>query len=152
MCWMILLMLGEAASKTHVFRCFHNHQATSMTKELNPFFLQLDVTHSADFHHSWNTTSFGPGAHPCNPTLDRILNQTSLAKTQPTRRCYAVSSCWSQRRQRSGWSSPLRASRSAVQHLLRVASHMKNLHLGGAQFFQMRLAGSKPTAPTKKRL
>jgi hypothetical protein len=47
-------------------------------------------------------------------------------------------------------SQPLFLNRSAVQHLLRAASQMKNLHLAGAQDFQIRLAGSKWTDPRKR--
>lgn len=64
---------------------------------------------------------------------------------------WIVSASWSQRRHFSGWSRPRRAKRSAVQQRFREASQMKDLHLGGAQVFQILCAGSNRTFPLKKR-
>lgn len=51
-----------------------------------------------------------------------------------------LSSAWSQNGQASWWSSPRRANQSDVQHLLRRASHAKNLHLSAPLDFHVNCA------------
>ena len=146
-----MLTLGEAPSNTHLFLCFHNHQATSMIIELNPLESCLGTCCRELRHQKKNTWSSGPGVSCCRPTIESTENQTSLANTQAVSKCYTFSSSWSQRGQCSGWSRPRRASRSAVQHRFKEANHKKNLQRGGAQDFEISFQGSNSTAPTKKR-
>lgn len=65
----------------------------------------------------------------------------SLSKTQDTGMCWTVSCSWSQSTHLSGWSMPRCARRLAVQHLLRKANQRIFLQRGGAQLFQILLAG-----------
>ena len=147
----IAWMFGEALSNTHAFLCFQICQATKITIELKPFFLCLDTSLSASLHQSWNPVASDVVARCCKPNLLSVLNQTSLVKTQSTSKWCTDSSCWSHKGQLSGWSIPWRASRSAVQHRLRDASQMKYLQRGGAQVFQILVAGSKVVAPPWRR-
>jgi hypothetical protein len=78
-----------------------------------------------------------------------MLYHTCREKTHEINRCSIVSSAWSHNGQRSGWGRPLLARRSAVQHLLCATNHMKNLHLPGAQLFQILSQGPNCTAPIK---
>jgi hypothetical protein len=103
--WMdskIAWMFGEALSNTHAFLCFQICQATKITIELKPFFLCLDTFLSASLHQSWNTAASYVGARCCSPSLLRVLNHTSLVKTQATSMCCTISSCWSHRGHLSG--------------------------------------------------
>lgn len=54
----------------------------------------------------------------------RKKNQNWRAKTQEWTRWSMVSSSWSQSKQCCGWSRPLRAKRSAIQHALSSTSHI----------------------------
>jgi hypothetical protein len=75
MCCTISLVLGEAPSKTQVFRCFHSHQATRITNVLKPFLFSLGTWPSALLHQSWKIMSSGPGARYCSPTLHHTCHQ-----------------------------------------------------------------------------
>jgi len=66
-----------------------------------------------------------------------------------TSRWLIVSSAWSQRGQVVGWGRFLLARRSAVQHLLWAAVHIKNLHFPGAQLFQILSHGLHSMDPMK---
>uniref|UniRef100_A0A0A9GU62 Uncharacterized protein n=1 Tax=Arundo donax TaxID=35708 RepID=A0A0A9GU62_ARUDO len=88
-------MQGLAPSNTHEFRCFQSNQAPMIINELKPFFCSLGTFLTILRHQSANDTSWRPGAHLCNPSGCRILNQNSRAKTQVVRRCWAFSSAWS---------------------------------------------------------
>jgi hypothetical protein len=56
--------------RTHAFLCFHNHQATRITIELNPFFWSFGTLLSASLH-SWKTRTAAPDERDCSPTLLR---------------------------------------------------------------------------------
>ena len=152
MCWRISLVLGDAPSKTQVFRCFQIHQATRITIVLNPFFFSLDTWPSALLHQSWKIISSGPGARYCSPTLHNTYHQMFLENTQESKIWWTVSSCWLQKRHLSWRTIPRWANLSAAQHRLSDANQMKNLNLGGAQLFQILLAGSKDVVPVQKLL
>jgi hypothetical protein len=66
-----------------------------------------------------------------------MKNQAWRENTHDNNKWLIVSSSRSQRGHFSGWGNPFLASRSAVQHLSCAASHKKNLHLFGAQVFQI---------------
>lgn len=111
-------------------------------KGVKAFFLWFRHSLLCLSHHSWNTVVSALGARCCNLILLKILNHTSLSKTQATKMCCTFSSCWSQRGHLSGWFIPRRARQSAVQHRLGDANQMKNSQRGGAQVFHILLAGS----------
>jgi len=60
------------------------------------------------------------------PTQRRRMNQKSHVKKQVNTRWLIFSSSWSQKGQKVGCGSPLRANRSAIQHISRATSNMKN--------------------------
>jgi hypothetical protein len=151
-CCRTMLMFGEAPSDTQAFLCFRSHHATRITMELKPFFWILGTLLSASLQHSWKTTSAVPGDRNCSPTLLRTWNQISLAKTQDTKMCWTVSSCWSHRGQLSWWSRPRRASVSAVQHLFSEVNQTNNLHRGGAQLFHILSVSSNKVDPARNHL
>jgi hypothetical protein len=68
-----MLMLGDAPSNTHSFLCFHSHQATRITKELNLLFWFFGTWHSASLHQSWKVVVANPGVRWCSPTLCKVL-------------------------------------------------------------------------------
>jgi hypothetical protein len=103
-------------------------------------------------HHSAKDLSLLLGMAACRPKGDKILNHNSRANTHEVRRCWIVSSSWSQSGQWLGWGRPLLASRSAVQHLFWMASQRKTLHLDDAHDFHNLRHGSKVIDPLKKAL
>jgi hypothetical protein len=133
-CAKAVVRLGGAASKTHLFLCFHKTQAPRLMTEFSPF-LAAPVTIALLLVHHWRKeTSSGYGEIPCTPIVPRRESQNCLEKTQDTRMWSMVSS-WLHSRHRSGWVMSCQASRSAVQHFLWAASHKKNRHFGGAHVF-----------------
>jgi len=116
---------GATPSKTPTFLCFQSSQAPRMIKVLNPFLIALATCLQDLLHHCAKLESLIPGVRRLRPKQDSILYQNSLAKTQPTRMCWTVSSSWSQRAHRSGWGSPLLISWSVVQHLSFMANQRK---------------------------
>jgi hypothetical protein len=103
--WMdckIVLMFGKASSNTQAFICFQICQATKLTKELKPFFIWLRHIPFCLSPPFLKHRRISRVSNMLRPSLLRDLNHTSLAKTQATRMCYAVSSCWSQRGHLSG--------------------------------------------------
>ena len=106
-----------------------------MIREFTPFLCSFDTLLIVLCHQSAKLRSC------CRRTVSTrfrgasTLNHTCLATTQDVRRCWTVSSSWSQRGHLSGWGSPLLASLSDVQHLFLIANQRKFLHLAGAQDF-----------------
>lgn len=83
--------------------------------------------------------------------LSLVLECPISWKNSPPKRWFIVSVTvsLSQWRQREGWSRPLLASLSSVQHLLYMTSHMKKQHLSGAQVFQILSQENNLTDPWK---
>ena len=141
--------LGADPSKTQAFRCFQRIQAPRITSELNPFLHCLDIFLQDFFHQSIKEVVLRLGTSATRFKDCRIANQNCLANTKAGRMCWTVSCSWSQRRQWSGWGSPLFCNRSAVQQRSRMANHRKVLHFPGAHDFHSRFHGSK-VVDTKK--
>jgi hypothetical protein len=117
----VLCTSRETPSKTHALRCFRKHH-TSEIRELNPKRACLGTFNSAAHHHSWKISFTSSGVHLYSPTRDNTRNQTSLENTHEIRMWWMVSFSCSHSMQCIGWSSPRRASRSAIQQRLRDAS------------------------------
>lgn len=132
MTWNTLAILGLDLSNTHALWCFHRHHETSITSELKPFLSLLGTRDKAEHHHSCRSRSSGLGTQRWRPTKETVLNHTSLANRHETSKWFTFSLCWSHIGQCFGWGSPLFSNLSDVQHLFRVASQMKILHLGEA--------------------
>ena len=98
-------------------------------------------------HHSSKEGSSNWGESTSKPSPSRISNQVWRAKTQDSNKWFIVSSSWSHRGHFSRCAKPFLASRSAVQHLLWATNHIKNLHLPGAQLFQILSQGWNWMAP-----
>ena len=120
--------------------------APKINMESNPFLTRPSTLVLTSIHHSKKDRLFC-GAKVCRLNICNTPNQTCREKTHATSRWSAVSSTWSQRGQAAGWGRPFLAMRSAVQILLRAAVHRKNLHLPGAQLFQICFQGPKSVAP-----
>lgn len=82
----------------------HKHSCVSIAtmplespRNWSPFFWVLGTCNSDALHQFWNTSFVLSGARGSKPTLIRTFVQVSPAKTQDTRICWIVSSCWSQR-------------------------------------------------------
>jgi len=90
------------------------------------------------------------GIWSCMPSAVRIRNQNYQAIIHVVRRCWAFSS--SRSHKGHGWGGHLLASWSAIQHLLHIASQIKNLHFAAAHDFHKRLQGSKAIEPLKNAL
>lgn len=151
MCCRMTVLLGDALSKTHKVLCFQSHQTARIIKELRPFWT-FGTWLTAALNHSCWIESHIPGVKNCSPTVLSTLHQMSLAKTQDSKICWAISSSWSHSMHFSGWSSPLRSNGSAIYNMLREASEIKTLQHGSAQLFQIWSTDSKATEPTRKRL
>ena len=145
----IELIEGEAPLNMQAFLCFQITQVPNMIREFTPFLCSFDTLLIVLSHQSAKLRSC------CRRTVSTrfmgasTLNHTCLATTQDVRRCWTVSSSWSQRGHLSGWGSPLLASLSDVQHLFLIANQRKFLHLARAQDFHSLRQGSKVTDPLK---
>jgi hypothetical protein len=84
----------------------------------------------------------------CQPHCRRILNQTSLLYTHPTKRWSIVSSSYEQKAHEPSFCSPCRSRCFDIQHLPRIASHRKKAHLRGALIFHTSLAPNTGNWPT----
>ena len=114
--------------RRHAFLCFQIIEAPKIIREFTPLLCSFSTLFIVLRHQLAKLPSFGLGIEPARPIGANNLNQNSLATTHVVRRCCIDSSSWSQRGHLSGWESPLLASLSAVQHLLRIANPRKNLH------------------------
>lgn len=145
----MLSMDGCAPWRTQEFLCFHRIHVPNITIELKPFLFPFGVRLQLFLHHSARVWSFWDGTFAVRPKGDSTLNQNSRANTHPTRMCWVVSSSWSHKVHLSRCGRFLYASLSAVQHLFRMASKRKTLHLAGLHVFQSLFQGSKVIAPLK---
>jgi hypothetical protein len=73
-------------------------------------------------------------------------------KVPRVKRCWMVSSAWSQRGPAAGWRRSPLANQSAVQYRLRIANQMKNLQQRGASDFQILFQGANLIDPMKNAL
>lgn len=124
--WASLCTHGGEPSSTTVFLCFQMDRATKITKELKPFQCWSYIRRTAALHQPWKICSVVLGVSCCRLMIERIRNQTSLAKTQETNKCWIVSSSCSHKGQQSRWSMSLRARQSAIQHRFKSANHKKS--------------------------
>ncbi len=149
MAWTTTEILGVAPLKTQSLRRFQISQATRMNKEFRPFFSSLGTFWMALNHQLEKWVEEGWGAVTALPIFSRMYNQTFREKTHLTKRCWMVSSSWSQSGHASGCCNLNLARRSEVQHRLFTANHVKNLHRRGAQLFHILFQGANLMDPTK---
>jgi len=142
--------LGEIPSNTQRLRWFHKDHETRVIMELRPFWFCPVTLLLAAVHHSTKDMSTTCGASVSRPRSCKTVNQICRLNTQVTKRWSIVSPAWAQRGQEAGWSSPFLANLSAVQHFLWATVQRKNLHLLGAQVFQILSQGSKWIDPMKR--
>ena len=125
---------GVSPSNTIPLRCFRNSHKASMMMALTSFSLvpciRLLRIHSG-------RVSCGVGVHCGIPKAWQISTQKVLAKTHCIIMWFIVSSPWLQSGHDCWCGSPLLAKRSEVQHLLRIASHVKKRHCRGARHFHV---------------
>ena len=76
---------SDLPSKTRLLRSFQSDQQTRVTRESNPFRCAFGTCFRAASYQS-ASESTGKGARAAKPSGFRVLNQTSLLKTQPSRR------------------------------------------------------------------
>jgi hypothetical protein len=107
--------------------------------------LNRSIDWPRSFFPPYHEGKSGCGASTYRPTCLSCLNQKSLEKTQDTKRWSKVSASWSHSGHLDGWSIPLLASRSAVQHLLWAASQRKIYTLVEPKF-------STPCCSSQKKL
>ena len=130
--------LGADPSKTQAFQCFQRIHAPRMIRELKPFLCCLGIFLQDFFHQSANEMLCRLDTKLARPRGCKMLNQNCLANTHEVRRCWIVSSSWSQSGQWAGWGNPLFfCNLSAVQQQFWIASQIKILHLLGAQDFSV---------------
>jgi hypothetical protein len=91
-CAKAVVKLGGAASKTHLFLCFHKTQAPKMMTELSPFLAAPVMIAMLLAHQSKKEASPGCGETSCKLTLPRKENQNCLKHAQETSRWSMVSS------------------------------------------------------------
>jgi hypothetical protein len=91
-CAKAVVKLGGAASKTHLFLCFHKTQAPMMMTESNPFLAVPAMAALLLVHHSKKEASSGCGEIPCMSIPPRKENQNCLEKTQEISMWSVVSS------------------------------------------------------------
>jgi len=111
-------ILGEAPLNTISFLVFQRIQAPSTTNESNPRRASLLKFIPACCYHSKNPAIWG--ARSGSPKRFNNWCQNCREKTQVQRRCWIVSSSWSQKGHCSGWGRPRLASLSAIQQRLVV--------------------------------
>ena len=106
--------------------------------ELKPFLSCFGIFFHDLLHHSAKELIVLLGIKWAKFSGCRTENQNCLANTHEVRRCWTISSAWSQKGHRTGWGRPLCCSLSAVQQRFLIASHINVLHLLGAQDFHRR--------------
>ena len=124
--------------KICAFLSFHNSQEISSIKESSGlrdwvFLLALWLHHFLTEVASLQSE----GCTSWRPSQSLIIRQTLKVYRHWNRRWAADSWTCLHSGQRLQFGHPRRWSLSVVQILLLIASHAKNLHLGGAQIFQM---------------
>lgn len=143
-------MFGLALSNTHAFRHFHRSQAPNMTVELKRFFsflLTLGMLPS-----STNVQRYLPvGLENFRRIPLAIRFWTRILGLTCMRLAYAALFRLLDhiRDMRPGGGGLFFWTRSAIQHLLRIANHKKALHLQGAHDFQINFQGLNVIAPLK---
>jgi len=105
--------------------------------ELKPFLSCFGTFFHDLLHHSAKELTVWLGIKWAKFSGRRTENQNCLANTHEVRRCWTVSSAWSEKGHRTGWGRPLFCSLSAVQQRFLIASHINVLHLLGAQDFHL---------------
>ena len=133
-CWLV----ENLQSKVLAFLSRHIIQLTRISNDLSPFLLHPDII--AKFSHQcisvWDSSQLD-GFKSSMATQTAISSQIRLVNRHSTNRCRPDSRTPWQRTQVGEWGQFLVAKRSAVQMRFWIASQLKNLHFGGAQFFQM---------------
>lgn len=118
--WSRTEVLGLAFSNAQEFLCFQTSQDAKIISELSPFIISLGTERQAFLHQLEKRPSEGEGTRAVSCRGWRTKVQICLVKTQPTNRCWMVSSSWSQKGQTSGWGNSRLARRSAVHHCCSV--------------------------------
>ena len=123
--------------KIHAFLSFHNSQDIRIIKEASGlrdwvFLVALWLHHSLTEVASLQSE----GCTSWRPSQSLIIRQTLIVYRHWNRRWAADSWTCLHSGQMLQFGHPRRWSLSVVQILLLIASHAKNLHLGGTQIFQ----------------
>lgn len=124
---------SDLPSKTRLLRSFQSDQQTRVTRESNPFRCAFGTCFRAASYQS-ASESTGKGARAAKPSGFRVLNQTSLLKTQLSRRWSMDSSSCAQRAHSTDCWRLWRRRRSQVQHRSCRASLSRGLNYAHVRF------------------